>query len=77
MSKINISIECYFELNASSPQKLMVHKTSPPNNATDTYSVVACYGWAQKILCSDSYLKDANQIAVILAEKLNIPVETK
>ncbi len=64
-----------FELNNSFPVKLMVHCTSEPQYATKTYSVVADYGWAQKLLCSDSYLEDANQIASILAEKLNIPVE--
>jgi len=65
----------HFILNNSAPKKLVVHCTSPMDSATKFYSVVADYGWAQKILCSGSYLDDANSIATLLAHALNIPYE--
>jgi hypothetical protein len=63
-----------FVLNDTLPVRLLVHDTAPPENATRTYSVVADYGWAEKILCSESYRDDANGIAEILGEHLDIPV---
>lgn len=37
-------------------------KTSDDDSATDTFSVVADYGWAQRILCSGCYQQDAEAI---------------
>lgn len=65
----------HFILNDSLPERLMVHDTAAPESKTRTYSVIADYGWAQKILCSDSYKGDANSIATILGEHLDIPVQ--
>jgi hypothetical protein len=63
-----------FVLNDSLPERLVVRDTAPPKNATRTYSVVADYGWAERILCSDSYRNDANSIARIIGEYMDIPV---
>lgn len=63
-----------FVLNGTLPERLAVRDTSPPEDATRMYSVVADYGWAERLLCSESYLRDANDIATILGEHLHIPV---
>jgi hypothetical protein len=64
----------HFILSGTLPTRLMVCDTSPPENKTRSYSVVADYGWAETILCSESYLPDANSIAEIIGEHLDIPV---
>jgi hypothetical protein len=63
-----------FVLNDSLPERLAVRDTAPPESATRFYSVVADYGWAERILCSESYLRDANSIARIIGEHMDIPV---
>ena len=65
----------HFVLNVSLPERLSVVDTSPVEDKTRLYSVVADYGWAEKILCSESFLDDANSIATILGEHLGIPVQ--
>jgi hypothetical protein len=64
----------HFILNDSLPQRLDVRDTALPESATRTYSVIADYGWAERILCSGSYLRDANSIALIIGDHLDIPV---
>lgn len=63
-----------FVLNDSLPERLVVRDTAPPESATRFYSVIADYGWAESILCSESYLPHANSIARIVGEHLDIPV---
>jgi hypothetical protein len=65
----------HFVLNQTLPQRLVVRDTAPPESITRTYSVIADYGWAERILCSESYRDDANSIATILAEFLDIPAD--
>jgi len=65
----------HFVLNDSLPKALMVHDTAEPESKTRLFSVVADYGWAQKILSSESYKADANSIATIIGEYLDIPVK--
>jgi hypothetical protein len=74
MTRTHTRTFAHFILNKSLPTRLMVHDTSPPESKTRFYSVVADYGWAEKILCSESYLPDANSIAEIIGEHLDIPV---
>ena len=64
----------HFILNDSLPERLFVRDTAPPENATRTYSVIADYGWAESILCSDSYRDHANSLAAIIGEHMDIPV---
>jgi hypothetical protein len=64
-----------FILDDTLPERLLVHDTAEPKSKTRTYSVVADYGWAEKILCSGSYRRDANDIAETVGEFLDIPVE--
>lgn len=63
-----------FELNGSLPKLLNVVEDLS-SGETKFYFIVADYGWAEKILCSDMYLKDANEIAIVLARYMNIPVK--
>jgi hypothetical protein len=62
-----------FVLSETVPVRLVVRDTAPPESATRTYSVVADYGWAERILCSDSYIGDANGIARVLAHSMDVP----
>ena len=75
IGKIRLTSHRPFELNGTQPQRLCVRCTSPPDHATRTYSIIADYGWAERILCSESYLPDANDIAECLGDGLLIPVE--
>lgn len=63
----------YFELNKSLPKQLHV-RLQEDSGATKFYMLVADYGWAEKILFADSQLEDANSIAEIIGEHLDIPV---
>lgn len=70
-----------FTLDDSLPIEIIVVEYFPDRKigllssyATKTYSVRAHYGWAEKILCTGSYLKDANDIAHTIGEFLNVPV---
>jgi hypothetical protein len=62
-----------FVLNDSTPARLVVRQTSRPDSARPTYSVVADYGWAERILCAGSNVHDANSIARILSASLYVP----
>lgn len=56
------------EWNDKLPEKVSVVKTSDDESATDTFSVVADYGWAERILCSGSYQQDAEAIKLAIEE---------
>lgn len=73
--KIAMKIPLAFELDGTLPRRLCVRCTSPADHVTRTYSIVADHGWAERILCSDSYLRDANDIAKVIGSWLQIPVE--
>jgi len=75
IGKVKVSSRLPFELDGTQPKRLCVRCASPPEHATQTYSVVADYGWAERILCSDAYLRDANDIAETIAEGLLVPAE--
>ena len=47
-----------------------VEDTTPEGNATQTFSVVADYGWAERVLCADSYWLDAKAICLAIQEAL-------
>lgn len=64
-----------FLLDGSLPEKLVVREVTPEGNATRLYAVVADYGWAERILCGDCYLRDANDLAWAVGDVLDIPVE--
>jgi hypothetical protein len=63
-----------FLLDGRPPRRLSVRDAAPPESATQLYSVVADYGWAERVLCSGSCLRDANDLALTVAEYLRIPV---
>lgn len=46
-------------------------KTSDEGSATETFSVIADYGWAQRILCSGCYQQDAEAIVAACTEALH------
>jgi hypothetical protein len=75
IGKVTVTSHLPFELDGKQPKRLHVRCTSAPGDATQTYSVIADYGWAERILCSGSYLRDANDIADALGEALLIPVD--
>lgn len=75
IGKVKVTSRLPFELGGTQPKRLCVRCTSPPGHATQTFSVVANYGWAERILCSDAYLRDANDIAETIAESLLISVD--
>ncbi len=63
----------HFMFDAKSPVKaLYVRETCSPEAITKLFSVVADYEWCERILCSDCYMDDANSIATILANDLNV-----
>lgn len=74
IGKVIITSHVPFELNGNQPFRLVVRCTSPPEHATKSYSVIADYGWAERILCSGSSLRDANDIAECLGQGLLIAV---
>lgn len=74
VEQMNTSSRRPFKLNGTTPENLFVTQTSPPEHATKLYSVIASYGWAEKILCSECYVQDANDIATAIGEKLGIRV---
>jgi hypothetical protein len=63
-----------FLLKGDLPSRLRVRDTAPPESATRLFSVVADYGWAERLLCCDCYRDDANDIAATIGECLDIPV---
>lgn len=73
--KIRVTSHVPFELQGNQPFRLIVRRTSPPDDATATYSVIADYGWAERILCSGCSLRDANDIANCLADGMLIAAE--
>ncbi len=64
----------HFVLNGALPTGLRVVRTNPPEDATALFSVVADYGWAERILCSGSYRDDAEGIARAIAEQIDVPL---
>lgn len=48
-----------------------IAETTPEGSATQTYSVIADYGWAERILCSGCYLQDALAIEAALKEAIH------
>jgi len=74
MKQATVEVETdLFLLNGTHPRKVEVRDTTPPENKTRLYSVVADYGWAETILCSECYLRDANGIAMCISARLDIP----
>lgn len=67
--------EICFILDGTEPTRLVVRDTAPPDWVTRTFSVIADYGWAERILCSECYRHDADAIAIILADRLGITAE--
>lgn len=59
----------YLEWNGVYPDVRVVEMT-PEGHATKVFSVVADYGWAERILCSGSYWQDAEAIAKAIQEAL-------
>lgn len=64
-----------FLLDDTLPERLFVRDVTPESHATRLFAVVADHGWAERILCGDCYLKDANDIAFAVGELLDIPFE--
>lgn len=63
-------------VNDSQPLKLLIRRGNPPTDATALYMVVADHGWCERIICSDCYPQDANDISKTLGKALGIPYET-
>lgn len=64
----------HFVFHGSPPEQIIVRDTATPESKTRTYSVIADYGWAERILCSGAYRADANSIATLIGEHVDIPV---
>lgn len=65
--------ETTFVLNGTLPKQIIVRGTTPENHTPRLFSVILDYDWVEKIICSDCYLTDANDIAYIIGEFLFIP----
>lgn len=54
------------------PEAISAVNTTPEGHATETFSVVADYGWASRILSSGSYERDAEAVAQALREAIAV-----
>lgn len=70
-------IRSLLDLDGSQPVKLLVRKTSPPEQATPTYSVIGDYEWAERVLSAGSYARDAHALALALGDALGIAVDVR
>jgi len=66
-----------FGLDGSKPTRIEVRNLTPPGHATQQYGVIAVYSWAERILASGCYLRDANDIAATVAEHLSVNVSLR
>lgn len=64
-----------FAINNSTPKKFIVRQDVDIESETRQYFVIADYEWCERIICSNCYLNDANEIAGILGCFLSLPVE--
>ncbi len=64
-----------FLLDGEIPDRIVVREVTPEGHATPIYVVVADHGWAERILASGCYLRDANDLAFAVGEMLDIPIE--
>lgn len=63
--------------NERLPEQLRIVQQDGPGidgKATPHYMVVADYGWAERILCTGSYIQDAFGIAYSIGEVVGAPV---
>lgn len=54
-------------LNGTKPIRLIVRDTASIQSRTRRYSIIADYGWAESILCSESYYGVASDMCQILS----------
>jgi hypothetical protein len=64
-----------FLLDGGLPERILVRDVTPEDHATKVFAVVADHGWAERILASGCYQRDANDLAFAVGELLDIPVE--
>lgn len=64
-----------FLLDGGLPDRIVVRDVTPEDHATQVFVVVADHGWAERILASGCYGRDANDIAFAVGELLDIPIE--
>jgi hypothetical protein len=64
-----------FLLDESLPKRIVVREVTPEGHATHLFAVVADHGWAERILAGDCYRKDANDLAFVVGEFLDVPIE--
>ncbi len=64
-----------FLLDGGLPDRIIVREVTPEGHATRIYVVVADHGWAERIVASGCYMRDANDIAYAIGELLDIPIE--
>ena len=64
-----------FLLDGGLPEKIVVREVTPDEHATRIFVVVADHGWAERILASGCYQRDANDLAYAVGELLDVPIE--
>jgi hypothetical protein len=64
-----------FLLDGKPPKRIVVREVTPEGHATRIFAVVADHGWAERILASDCYQRDANDLAWAIGNVLDISIE--